>query len=240
LNNRPAIPSPVIAFIFARGGSKGLPRKNVLPFAGKPLIAHAIQTARASELVDRVVVSTEDYEIAAIARDWGAEVPFVRPAALAADNASEFLAWKHAISAVQGAGDQVGTFVSLPATSPLRNVDDVNGTILRLYEGDADLILTVSPARRHPMYNMVILDEEGFVRIATPPPANLHRRQDAPPMYDVGTVAYAARPAFILTAPSLLAGRTKVYVVPPERAIDIDDELDFAMAEFLFKRRQTS
>ncbi len=229
---------PVVAFIFARGGSKGVPRKNIRDFAGKPLIAHSIAVAKQSRLIERIVVSTEDEEIAAIARQYGAEAPFLRPAELAGDRSSEFLAWKHAIFSLRSAGQSVGTFVSVPATSPLRIPDDLDRCIRKLHESEADLVLTVTPARRHPMYNMVVFDNEGLVRIATPPPATIHTRQEAPAVFDVDTVAYAARPDFILEAETLLGGRTTAVVVPEERSIDIDTELDFAVAEFLFLRRQ--
>ena len=229
---------PVVAFIFARGGSKGVPRKNIRSFAGKPLIAHAIATARESALVDRVVVSTEDEEIAATAREYGAETPFLRPAELAGDRSPEILAWKHAIVSIREAGGEVGTFVSVPTTSPLRKVDDIDACIRKIAEPGTDLVLTVSPARRHPMYNMVVLDETSCVSIVMPPPAVIHARQDAPAVYDVATVAYAARPAFVLETMALLGGCTRAVVVPEERAIDIDTETDFAVAEFLFQRRR--
>ena len=228
---------PVIAFIFARGGSKGVPRKNIRDLGGKPLIAHSIGTALQSKLIERVIVSTDDEEIASIARHYGADVPFMRPGELAGDRSSELLAWKHAILTLQAKGQALGTFVSIPATSPLRIVEDVDACIAMLGRGDADLVLTVTPARRHPMYNMVVFDSEGLVRIATPPPSTIHARQDAIPIYDVDTVAYAARPEYILSTDSLLGGRTRAVIVPEERSIDIDTELDFVIADFLYRRR---
>jgi N-acylneuraminate cytidylyltransferase len=229
---------PVVAFIFARGGSKGVPRKNIRSFLGRPLIARAIDVARESALIDRVVVSTEDEEIAEIARRYGAEVPFMRPAELAADSASEFLAWKHALSALAAVGEPVGTFVSIPATSPLRSVEDVDACIRLLQTSDADLILTVTPAHRHPMFNMVTVGADGLVRMAMIPEQPIQRRQDAPPVYDVCTVAYAARPEFVLESAVMLGGRTRAVVVPEERSLDIDTELDLLFAEFLASRRE--
>lgn len=227
--------NPVVAFIFARGGSKGVPRKNIRNFLGRPLIARAIDVARASSLIARVVVSTDDKEIAEVAARHGAEVPFMRPAELASDTASEFLAWKHAITSLKAVGGSVGTFVSIPTTSPLRSVEDVDRCIQAL-EGNTDLVLTVTPARRHPMFNMVTIGDDGLVHLAMTSSRAIQRRQDAPAVYDVCTVAYAARPEFVLASDELLNGHTRAVEVPQERAIDIDTEVDFEFAEFLAAR----
>lgn len=227
------------AFVFARGGSKGLPRKNIRDFAGKPLIAHAIETARASDRIRRIVVSTDDEEIAQIARFWGGEVPFMRPAELAADDSPELLSWKHAVSALERAGDAISTFVSVPATSPLRNVEDINRCIELLEASDADLVLTVTPARHHPMYSMVTFGDNGVLRTFSEPESAAYRRQDMSPVFDISGSVYAARRDFVMAVDprKLLSGRTRGVPVPPERSIDIDTELDFALAEFVFRRR---
>jgi len=213
-----------------------VPRKNIRSFLGRPLIARSIDVARQSKLIDRIVVSTDDAEIAETAKQCGAEVPFMRPAQLASDNASEFLAWKHAISTLEEAGERVGGFVSLPPTSPLRCVEDVDGAIQLLETGTADLVISVTPARRHPMYNMVAIGPDGLVRIACPPKKPILRRQDAPEVFDVCTVVYAAQPQFILNADELFGGRTRAIVVPPERSLDIDTEFDFMAAEAIAER----
>jgi CMP-N-acetylneuraminic acid synthetase len=227
----------VVGAIFARGGSKGVPRKNVRPLAGKPLIAYAIETALASELIERVIVSTDDAEIAAIARQYGAEVPFMRPPELARDDSPEWLAWQHAIRALEEER-KIDLFVSIPPTSPLRAVEDVEACIKTLMESDADVVVTVKPAGRSPYFNMVRLDATGYARLVIPPDQALRRRQDAPAVFDMTTVAYAARPEFVLKADSLFAGKVKAVVVPLERALDIDTELDFAFAEFMLSRRE--
>ena len=172
----------VFAFIFARGGSKGIPRKNLRPLAGKPLLVHAIETARASKHIQRVIVSTDDPEIAALARAHDAEVPALRPAELASDTAPEWLAWRHAIREL--APEPFDIFVTLPPT----------GKVVR--------------------------------------------RQDAPAVFDMTTIAYAARPDFILREAGLFAGRAKAVLVPAERALDIDTPLDFELAEFLLARKR--
>ena len=224
----------VFAFIFARGGSKGLPRKNIRPLAGKPLIAHAIETARASRHIQRVIVSTDDEEIAAIARAHGAEVPALRPSELASDTAAEWLAWRHAITELAGAPFDV--FVSIPPTAPLRSVADVDACIETLLGGDCDIVITASEAHRNPYFNMITRATDGTARIVIAPEGKVTRRQDAPAVYDVTTVAYAARPDFILRESGIFAGRVKAVLIPAERALDIDTQLDFDFAEFLLGR----
>lgn len=223
----------VVAAVFARGGSKGVPRKNLRPLAGKPLVAHAIAAARASRLIDRVVVSTDDEQIAAVARQHGAEVPFLRPAELSGDAAPEWLAWRHLIENLPPRdGRAMDVFVSVSPTSPLRGIEDVDACIRTLLAGDVDVVVTVRPAARSPYFNMVTMDPQGYARLVIPPQSTIHRRQAAPPVFDMTTVAYAARPEFVLSADSLFAGRVKAVVVPEERALDIDTECDFQIAEF--------
>ena len=227
-----------VAVIPARGGSKGVPRKNIRLLGGKPLIAHAIETARRSRLIDRVIVSTDDAEIATVAQQYGAEVPFMRPRELALDDSPEWLTWQHAIrtlDATEGS-PKVEVFICVPPTSPLRSTEDVDSCIQTLLENEADMVITVKPAERNPYFNMVVLNEQGFAQLAIPPEGNIYRRQDAPAVYDVTTVAYAARPEFVLNASSMFEGRLRAVVVPAVRALDIDTELDFKFAEFLLSQ----
>lgn len=233
------------AFIFARGGSKGVPRKNLRDVGGKPLIAWAILCALDSRHIVRVVVSTDDEEIAQVSRAHGAETPFLRPEALASDTASELLAWRHAIEtlrAQEGDGAGVDPFVSVPAVAPLRAPADVDAAIeefLRLRAANAapDLVVTVTPAHRSPYFNMVVEDGEGWVRLAArPTDGGPTRRQDAPAMFDIATCAYVADPAYVLATDALLTGRVGRVVVPQERALDIDTEFDLEIADLLLSR----
>lgn len=229
----------IIGFIFARGGSKGIPRKNILPLAGKPLIAYAIETARSCQLIDRVVVSTDDQEIADVARQWGAEIPFMRPSELAQDDSPEWLAWQHAIKTLADldkGGQKLDVFVAVPVTAPFRHVEDLEACIETLLDGDADMVITVTRATHNPYFNMVVLDDRGYASVAMQPSVTVYRRQDAPIIYDMTTVAYAARPEFIMQSQGMFTGKVKAVVVPPERALDIDTMLDFEFAEFLIHR----
>ena len=225
----------VVGFVFARGGSRGVPRKNIRLLGGRPLIAHAIEAGRKSDLVDRVVVSTDDEKIADIAREYGAEVPFMRPPELAQDNTPEPLAWQHALRTLNDSGEwpKIDVFVSIPATSPLRAVGDIDACIRELLKGDADLVITVKPSERNPYFNMVVLDDNGYARLVIPPEQEMHHRQNAPSVYDMATVAYAARPEYILSSVKLFDGKVKAVVVPRDRGMDIDTEMDLKFAEFL-------
>ena len=230
----------IVACIFARGGSKGVPRKNIRPLAGRPLIGYAIEVARASALIDRVLVSTEDAEIADIARSFGAEVPFMRPAELATDQASEWLAWKHAAQFLRAepGGHEIAALVSVPTTSPMRAVADVDAAIRAFDSATTDAVITVREAQRNPYFNMVRIDPDGYARMVMAQGNGPTRRQDAPPIFDVTTVADVASIDFILSSATFFAGRIKAVEVPAARSIDIDTEDDFAVAEFLVQRAQ--
>ncbi len=225
------------AFIFARGGSKGVPRKNVRDLGGKPLIVHSIEKALGCDRVARVIVSTDDEEIAQVSEKYGALVPFIRPEELARDDSPEWKAWQHAIEFVNAAEElpNIDVFVSIPATAPMRSVEDIDRCIDTFLEGDADLVLTVRKSGQHPSFNMVTTDTNGYISLVQPPDRALHRRQDASPVFDVTTVAYIGNPDFIMQNSSAFQGRLKSVVVPAIRALDIDTELDFKFAEFLIE-----
>jgi CMP-N-acetylneuraminic acid synthetase len=220
------------AFIFARGGSKGLPGKNIMELGGIPLLAHGIRLAQSMDRIEHVFVSTDCDKIADVARRFGAAV-IERPAALASDIALEWHAWQHAINHVRvDQGLDFDVFLSLPATSPLRNQDDVQACLAALDE-QVDAVITVSPSARSPYFNMVSADENGYAKLVLGA-ASFKRRQDVPVVYDITTVAYVARPDFILTHEKLFDGRVRPVIVPKERAVDIDDEFDFKMAQALY------
>jgi len=222
----------VYAFVFARGGSKGLPGKNIKPLGGVPLIAHSIRVAQSLNSVAKVYVSTDSVDIADVARAHGAEV-IDRPPELATDTAAEWLAWQHAIRHLHARGEHFDVFLSLPTTSPLRSASDVERCLSSL-DTATDVVITVTPAARSPYFNMVTRTEEGFSELVLPN-SGFTRRQDAPAVYDMTTVAYVSRPHFILQNDRLFAGKVKSVVVPKERAVDVDDAFDFAVAEALYR-----
>jgi len=222
-------------FIFARGGSKGIPRKNLALLDGVPLIGRAIEQAKACPSIARVFVSTDDAEIASVAREYGAETPFMRPEELATDTAAEWLAWQHAVREVS-IREPFSIFVSLPTTSPLRETQDIEACIAKLAENDFDIVLTATPAKRNPYFNMISLSEDGKAQIMIKPTEPIHGRQSAPKAYDVTTVAYVARTDYILNANSLFEGCVGSVIIPQSRALDIDDPIDLEYAEFLLSR----
>jgi CMP-N-acetylneuraminic acid synthetase len=225
----------VYAFIFARGGSKGLPGKNIKLLGGVPLLGHSIRLAQQLGVVDKIYVSTDSDEIAAVAESFSAEV-IKRPQELASDTASEWLAWQHAIRFLQARGEAFKVFLSLPTTSPLRWREDVEQCLAAL-DDRADMVVTVTPAARSPYFNMVIRAEDGRSEVVIRNDA-IRRRQDAPAVYDMTTVAYVSRPDFILENSGVFAGKVKSVIVPKERAVDIDDEFDFMVAEALHRKSQ--
>ncbi len=221
-----------IGFIFARGGSKGVPGKNVKLLGGIPLIAHAIRVAQATPEIESIIVSTDDQEIADVARAYGAEAPFMRPAELAQDSSPEWLAWRHAIEWVREHRGDFDLFVSLPTTAPFRAVCDVQACIAAVAnDPSADVAITVAESARSPYFNMVTVGGDSAANLVISPDGEVCRRQDAPKVFDITTVAYAARPEFVLQADRIFAGKVKAVVVPQERALDIDTPFDFQVAE---------
>lgn len=224
-------------FVFARGGSKGVPGKNIKMLAGKPLIAWAIEAALETGLLDCVIVSTDSEEIAEVARSFGARTPFMRPAELGSDNSSEWLSWQHAIKWLADHGETFDEFVSLPATAPLRTSQDIALCVTEFEKGGCDLLLTCAEAQRHPMFNMYRENEAGLMEIYDRVEIPITRRQNAPPVFDGTTMAYISWPDYILANSFIWAGRVKGICFPRDHAIDIDEPLDFEIAEMILKKR---
>ncbi|TQO83720.1 acylneuraminate cytidylyltransferase family protein [Vibrio cholerae] len=225
------------AFIFARGGSKGLPGKNIKPLAGKPLLHYSIDSALAAPSIEQVFVSTDDAEIAQVARNGGAIV-IDRPAELADDASPEWLSWRHAIEWVRANYGDFDGFISLPATAPLRAVSDIESAIQQRMAVSADICISVTPASRSPFFNMVKQTDSGMVELVIKPQGEVARRQDAPAVFDITTVVYATTPEFVLNHYGLFSGNVTSIEVPKERAVDIDDIYDFMLAEAIVGGRQ--
>ena len=228
----------IAACIFARGGSQGLPGKNIRDFAGKPLIAWAIEQALSLEHVDEVFVSTDSDEIAEIARSCGASVPFIRPIELAADDSPEWMAWRHMLNfLLERDGKLPDAMLSVPTTAPLRSVGDIQRCLDAFEIGVTDVIVTVTDAHRSPYFNMVKLDPLGYAEVVIGDDRDIRRRQDSPRVFDMTTAAYVVNAEFIMEHNGLFEGRVRAVHVPIERAIDIDTLLDFEYAEFLFQKQ---
>jgi len=226
--------------VFARGGSKGVPGKNLRKVGGVPLIGHSVQTGLATPEIEEFFCSTDSEEIADAARGFGASIPFMRPTELAGDESPEWDAWQHFAKYLmaEGARDD-DAMVSLPTTSPLRNVEDVRSAIALYESSSADVVVTTTEASRSPWFNMVTVDGEGHVQVLLGSESGGPvRRQDTPKVFDLTTVAYVASLSHILSAPQLFGGVVAGLEIPRERALDIDTELDLDIADFLFRRRE--
>ena len=225
----------IFAFIFARGGSKGLPRKNILPIAGTPLLAYSIKLAKQINQVERIFVSTDDEEIASIAIQYGAIV-INRPKELAKDDSPEWLAWQHAIQITQEKYGLFDCFLSMPCTSPLRTKEDVENCI-SAFNSSSDMVVGISPLNKSPSFNIVMKDQDNSIKLLNSD-SNFSRRQDAPVAYEITTVAYVSSPGFILRSKCIWDGKVKGIEIPRENSIDIDTNFDFQYAKYLLEAKK--
>ena len=223
-------------FIFARGGSKGLPRKNIKLLGGKPMICYSIDIARKISALDKVFVSTDDREIAEVATTAGAIV-IERPDELASDKSPEWFAWRHAIEWVEDRYGYFDQFVSLPVTSPLRSAEDVDNAINQRLKAQADVCISVTPSSRSPFFNMVKISSNGMAELVNSSEKEINRRQDAPEVFDITTVVYVLAKKFIMENNGIFDGKVTSIEVPKHRAVDIDDRYDFKLAEAILSER---
>jgi N-acylneuraminate cytidylyltransferase len=222
----------LLALIPARGGSKGIPRKNIKPLAGKPLLGWTIDVARQAGSIDRIIVSTEDEEIASIARDLGAEVPFMRPAALSADDTPGIEPVIHALEQLP----EVDWLLLLQPTSPLRAVADIEGIVQLCFERDAPSAVSVTVVDKHPYWMYHCGEQDRLDPVIPDQPANTRRRQDLPPAYTLNGALYLARRDWLLEHRRFVGPDTLGYVMPPERSVDLDTPRDWDWVEFLIER----
>jgi CMP-N,N'-diacetyllegionaminic acid synthase len=229
--------SSIIGAICARGGSKGVPRKNVRLLANEPLIAHTIRCAQACSVLDRILVSTDDEEIAAAARSYGAEVPFMRPPHLAQDDTPKWEVFRHLVQTWEAmSGEQVSLLVDLDTGVPLRLPADVDGSVRQLLAESADVVVTAYEAERNPYFNMVEISDSGFAVMSKRSTAPLTRRQAAPTVYSLSPAVFAIRRSALDEYEHWSESRLQIYVVPRERAVDIDSEMDWEFVQFLMER----
>lgn len=220
--------------ICARGGSKGVKGKNIRMLMGKPLIAHSIQQAKLSGLFEAVAVSSDSEDILAAAKEYGADYLIKRPDELASDHAAKLPAIRHCVAEVElKMGHQVEVIVDLDATSPLRSAEDIQQAVMLLEESGAGNVITGMPARRSPYFNLVELNSDGIAELSKPLKSQIVRRQDAPRCYDMNASIYVWKREVLVNSDKLFNEDTKLYVMPEERSIDIDSELDFRFVEYL-------
>jgi N-acylneuraminate cytidylyltransferase len=224
-----------IALICARGGSKRLPNKNIKKLHGIPLIGRAILAAKNIDRIDRIIISTDSHEIAEIAREYGAEVPFMRPDELARDDSPELLSWRHALDYLSEHDNYYcDGLVVIPVTSPLRYIEDIDNCIDEYEKGNVDMVVTVTESYRNPFFNMVKNGHDNLSVLVNNPAGKVLRKQDAPEVFDLLTVAYVAKPEYVYNNEGVFNGRVRSVYVPIERSLDIDLPMHFKIAECLF------
>jgi CMP-N,N'-diacetyllegionaminic acid synthase len=228
----------IVAAICARGGSKGVPRKNLRPLHGTPLIGRAVQQALASGIFDRVVASTDDPEMARVAVEFGAEAPFLRPPELAQDHTNKWDVFRHLVSQLEaGGGPRVDILADLDTGAALRTVADIEAAVERLVTTGADVCVTAYEADHNPYYNMVELDPAGLAHVCIRPERPIANRQQAPAVYNLSPAIFAIRRDALWQHDHWSQCKMTLSVIPRERAVDIDTEFDFRLVESLMARK---
>jgi N-acylneuraminate cytidylyltransferase/CMP-N,N'-diacetyllegionaminic acid synthase len=225
-----------LGIIPARGGSKSIPHKNIREVGGKPLIAWTIEVALKSEKLDRVIVSTDDEEIALISQQWGVKVPFMRPPELARDDTPTLPVLRHAVSSLEAAESYVpDVIVVLQPTSPLRRTEHIDQAVELLLQTRADSVVSICHSKHSPYWMKRLEGNRVFpflndVREYT-------RRQDLPAVYRLNGAVYATRYGVLMKQNRILGDDTRALVMDSESSIDIDSYLDFRLAEILLAER---
>jgi len=225
----------ILALIPARGASKGLARKNVRPLFDKPLIGWTIEEAKKSRYIDRVIVSTDDKEIADISQSYGAEVPFLRPKELATDEAKGIEVVMHAIDWSVANGDTPELLILLQPTSPLRSAQDIDEAIELLFSREAKAIVSVYRMKHPPAWSNT-LPEDGCMKDFISRDLASKNRQDSDAYYILNGAIYLGYINYIKKMTGFFGEETFAYIMPQERSVDIDDEADFLFAESLLSK----
>lgn len=225
----------VLGLIPARGGSKGIPGKNVRLLGGKPLLAHTAEAALAARRLSRLVLTTDDEEIAEVGRQLGLEVPFLRPADLARDDTPTLPVVQHAVAELERSGDTCEAVCLLQPTSPFRRSEDIDGCIDLLEADGLDAVISVLPVPpEHNPHWVYFRDREGFLRLATGEAQPIPRRQELPPAFHRDGAVYVVRREIVMQENSLYGRRLGGYVMPePGRSVNLDTLADWDRAESL-------
>ena len=229
-----------LAVICARGGSKSIPKKNIIKLFGKPLIYYTINTAQKSKLFDNIIVSTDDNEIASIVEKYHVDVLF-RPAELASDSAGKIEVLRHAlIQCEQRYRTNYDVIIDLDVTAPIRTTRDIKNAIDTFLKKNPDVLFSVVKSRKNPYFNMVEEQNNGFVKLSKKPKVPYLRRQDAPKVYDMNTSIYIYKRDFLLNPKNISVFSTKktaVFLMDDISAIDIDNPFDLNYIKYLVKSK---
>ena len=231
----------VLCVIGARGGSEGLPGKNIKLLLGKPLIVWTIEAALLTQEIDRVVISTDSKEIATISKKAGAQVPFIRPKELSGSEVGKFQVWKHALDQCENYYDEeYEIYLDLDCTNPLRDVNDISNVIYQFRnsrKNKVDAIFSVCEARKNPYFNMLEKDRRGAMRMSKTKGQTVIARQNAPKVFEHVASIYAIDPVYIKKENHLLSGHAEGYDIGIEKSLDVDSNFDFCLVEYLMKKK---
>lgn len=230
-----------ICTICVRGGSKGVKNKNIRELAGKPLIAYTLAQARDSDLFDVIAVSSDSPAILEVAHSHGANLLISRPLELATDRSAKLPAIRHCVlESERITKNQFDIIVDLDATSPLRYPEDIQEVVKLVETENVSNAITAAPARRSPYFNLVELDNNDVVKLSKPLAEPIVRRQDSPACFDMNASIYVWQRHALFDYPTVFNNDTKLFVMPEDRSIDIDNELDFEIVEFLMNKRRST
>ena len=228
----------ILCTICARGGSKGVKNKNIKLLNNKPLIGYTIETAKSWGKFDSIIVSTDSEDIKKVAEEYGIRVPFKRPEELSGDSVGKLDVIKHAVKFLEDQGEFYDVIIDLDATSPMRYVEDIENAYQKLINNNLDIVYSVCKARKNPYFNMVEIDEDGVPRLVKNLGKQVLSRQAAPAVYEMNASIYVYRKDFLLNIKTLFVDKSDIYVMPPERSVDIDDEIDFNFVEYMLKNEK--
>jgi CMP-N,N'-diacetyllegionaminic acid synthase len=230
----------VLGIVTARGGSQGIPRKNIIPLLGKPLLAYTAEAALSAKRLNRTILSTEDEEIARIGRAYGLDVPFLRSAELARDDTPSIPVLQDAVRRLEQMGEYYDAVFTLQPTNPLRRPEDIDGAVDLLERTGADSVISfVEVGEKHPA-RMKFITPEG--KVHDPPFAELfegQRRQDLPKLYLREGSVYLTRRSVLMELNSVKGNNCRAWILPKERACNIDVPFDLFLAEQMLKFRVT-
>lgn len=225
----------VLGVVPARGGSKGVPGKNIRPLCGRPLIAYTLEEARNSRCLTRLIVSTDSQQIADIARSYHAEVPFLRPAALAGDDTPMLPVLQHAVAFLEKEDYHPDIVVLLQATSPLRKAEHIDQAVVRLIETGADCVVSLCAADHPPQWLYTL--EGDRLKPVLAGGGKVQLRQSATEVYRLNGAVYTMKRDTVMVKGQILGGDTRGILMPAEASVDIDTELDFKLAELLLQQQ---
>ena len=229
----------ILLVIGARGGSKGVPNKNIRELNGVPLIAYTIVQAKKWGKASHVICSTDSDKIAAVALQYGAEVPFMRPGELAGDKVGKIEVIRHALLKMEEkTGEKYPIIIDLDATAPIRKIADIEGALKLFIEKRPKTLFSVVPARKNPYFNMVETNSQGYVELVKKPNVPVLRRQDAAKVYDMNASIYVYDRDYLVDEDSrtTISDRSLAWVMDDDSAIDIDTETDFQFIEYLVNK----